>query len=174
MTSDREGEERIIPNTNRRLQRTRSRRKLFGVRRQQIFLEHLAATCNVTASAAAADICVGSVYRERMRNPLFREAWGAALEQGYARLEATLLEQVAGGGGLAVRGDKIVDGPEAPHRIDWDKAMDLLRQHRLASPGPGRAGAGRRGGHEVRRLGPDELRARVIRKLKAIGIKIEE
>ena len=102
------GSERIIPNTNRRLQVSRTRRKLFGKARQEAFLEHLAATCNVTASAAAADICVGSVYRERMRNPEFRAAWGQALEQGYARLEAALLARAAAGGRYA-RGQRRQD-----------------------------------------------------------------
>lgn len=161
------GKERIIPNTNRRLQVSHTRRKLFGKARQEAFLEHLAATCNVTDSAAAADICVGSVYRERMRNPAFREAWGAALEQGYARLEAALLARAASGEGRPrVKGDKILGEAEA---VDWEKAIDLLRQHQRSL-----AGAPRLGGHVTRRVGIEALRAKVIKKLKAIGYEIEE
>jgi hypothetical protein len=174
------GPGRIIPNTNRRLQVSHTRRKLFGKARQEAFLEHLAATCNVTDSAAAADICVGSVYRERMRNPLFREAWGLALEQGYARLEAALLARAASGASRPrVKGDKIVGagagidggvdgGVDEAGAVDWDKAMDLLRQHRR-----GLDGAPRRGGHVTRRVGIEALRAKVIKKLKAIGYKVE-
>jgi hypothetical protein len=167
---DDEDHEKIMPNTNRRLQRARTRRKLFGVRRQEIFLDALAASCNVTASAAKADIGVGAVYAQRRKNPAFRDAWNVALEQGYARLEAALLERA--GRGLdrpRIGGADEPGGAETPVEPDWDKAMDLLRQHRR-----GLDGAAPRGGHVTRRVGAEALRERIVRKLKAIGYKVDD
>lgn len=181
MTDDEENE-KIMPNTNRRLQRTRTRRKLFGVRRQEIFLDALAASCNVAASAAAAGVCAGAVYAQRRKNPAFRDAWNVALEQGYARLEAALLERAERGldrpriGGAGEAGGPSTGSGQAgggaaetPVEPDWDKAMDLLRQHRR-----GLDGAPHRGGHVTRRIGAEALRERIVRKLKAIGYRVEE
>jgi hypothetical protein len=173
MADDDELHERIIPNTNRKLQVTKTRRKLFGKKRQEAFLDHLAATCNVTASAAVAGVCVGTVYAERRRNAAFREAWRVALEQGYARLEAALLERAERG--LDRPFDGLRTGPGAdggagvPAEADWNRAMDLMRQHQR-----GLAGVPHRGGHRIRRVGTEALEQRIVRKLKAIGYKVPE
>lgn len=171
MADDDERHERIVPNTNRKLQVTKTTRKLFGKKRQEAFLDHLAATCNVTASAAVAGVCVGAVYAQRRKNPEFREAWNVALEQGYARLEAALIERAERGLArprIGAGGD--ADGEaEVPVEADWDKALDLLRQHQR-----GLSGAPHRGGHQIRRVGTEALRERIIRKLKAIGYRLEE
>jgi hypothetical protein len=111
-------------------------RKLFGAKRQNIFLEHLAASCNVAAAAAAAGVTVQCVYARRMRDAAFREAWGRALEQGYARLEAMLLEEAMRAEPIAVEGDLVL--PDKP--FDRDLALHLLREHgrrRGAGPGTG-------------------------------------
>lgn len=167
---DEELHELIEPIANRRLQKRRTRRKLFGKKRQERFLEHLAATCNVTASAAAADITIGPVYRQRMINPEFRAGWDAALEQGYARLEAALIERAERGSNRPqVHGDKIVDGPDSPAEIDWEKGMELLRHHRR-----GLAGIGKRGLPPPRRVPVDEVAAKLIKKLKALGVTVPD
>jgi hypothetical protein len=57
------------------------------------FLDHLAETANVTASAKAAEISPSLAYRMRRERPAFRAAWEAALAEGYARLEAFLVSQ---------------------------------------------------------------------------------
>jgi hypothetical protein len=90
----------IVPGKNRRLVKPRGadRRVKFGKARREIFLGHLAATCNVTASAKAAGISLSAVYRCRMRDAAFREAWDQTLQQGYARLEAALLLRATGRG----------------------------------------------------------------------------
>jgi hypothetical protein len=157
----------IEPGCNRRLQKRRKRHNLFGKRRRAIFLEHLAATCNVQASAAAAGVAVSTVYATRMRDPGFRADWQAALEQGYARLEAALVERATRGAGRAqLRGDKIVEGPDSPEGIDWEKGMELLRHHQRGLAGfqqPGRA--------EPRRVPIEQVGAKLIRKLKALGLR---
>lgn len=58
----------------------------------QAFLAALSATCNVRLSAAAAGASIQSFYRKKRRDPAFAREWRLALEQGYAAIEAALLE----------------------------------------------------------------------------------
>jgi hypothetical protein len=159
----------IVPNTNRRLQKRRKRTTLFGKRRRQIFLEHLAATCNVTASARAAGVHVTTVYVCRMRDAGFRADWDAALVQGYARLEAALLERATSGRDRCqVRGDKIVEGPDAPDQVDWEKGMELLRHHQR-----GMAGFTKAPRTKALRVPIDQVSDKLIRKFRALGVRPE-
>ena len=161
--------EEIAPNCNRKLQKRRKRPKLFGKRLRAIFLEHLAATCNVQASAKAAGVAVSTVYANRMRDAGFRADWDAALAQGYARLEAALIERaLRSEERYRIKGDKQVEGPEAPEEIDWDKGMELLRHHQRGLKGfnvPGR--------QLPKRVGMEHLTEKLIRKLRAIGVRPE-
>ena len=52
---------------------------------RSLFLDHLAQTANVAASARAAGVSSNAVYAERRRTPAFRDAWALALAEGYAR-----------------------------------------------------------------------------------------
>ena len=161
--------EEIVPNCNRRLQKRRRRRNLFGKARRRAFLEHLAATCNVQASAAVAGAAVSTVYANRMRDAEFRADWDAAIQQGYARLEAALIARATQGEGRNdIAGDKIVDGPEAPERVDWDKGMDLLRhqqRHLTGRPVDNRA--------RPVRVPIEQVAAKLIRKLRVLGVTPE-
>jgi hypothetical protein len=162
--------EEIVPNCNRRLQKRRKRHNRFGKARRRIFLEHLAATCNVQASAGEAGVAVSTVYANRMRDPEFRADWDAALEQGYARLEAALIERaMRSGGRTKFRGDKQVEGPDAPEEIDWEKGMELLRHHQR-----GRTGIAQRNpAHVPKRVPIERVTEKLIKKLKAIGVRPE-
>ena len=55
------------------------------------FLDHLAQTANVAASARKAGVNSDAVYSERRRLPEFRGEWAEALTEGYVRLETDLL-----------------------------------------------------------------------------------
>lgn len=166
--SGKEEEQWIVPGKNRRLVKPRGqdRRVKLVKARRETFLEHLAATCNVTASAEAAGVSFSAVYRCRMRDPGFQEEWKDALEQGYARLEAALLERAMRGEGRAqIDGDKEVEGPDAPAEVDWDKGIELLRNHQ-------RGLAGRTTNYRTpRRVPPEQLAAKLVRKLKALGVR---
>jgi hypothetical protein len=48
----------------------------LNVRIRSLFLDHLAQTANVSASARAAGVGSSAVYAERRRSPAFRDAWG--------------------------------------------------------------------------------------------------
>jgi hypothetical protein len=100
-----------------------------------------------------------------MKHPDSRDGWRVALEQGYARLEAMLLERATSGAGrFDVAGDKQVDAP-----FDWDKAMGLLRQHQrgLAGRTPENRQWPTRGPIEV-------LTEKLVRKIKALGVVVDE
>lgn len=55
------------------------------------FLDHLARTANVSASARAAGISGDAVYSAHRRLPEFRAEWKDALAEGYVRLETNML-----------------------------------------------------------------------------------
>jgi hypothetical protein len=71
--------------------------KSWNATRRQLFLEHLSQHCNVSAALAHSGMASSSLYRERRDNSEFRKAWDQALEQGYARLEAILLDRALNG-----------------------------------------------------------------------------
>jgi hypothetical protein len=71
--------------------------KSWNATRRQLFLEHLSQHCNVSAALAHSGMASSSLYRERRDNSAFRKAWDEALEQGYARLEAMLLDRALNG-----------------------------------------------------------------------------
>jgi hypothetical protein len=55
------------------------------------FLEALAETSNVTASAERANVPVRKIYKLKRENPQFAAGWLAALHEGYDQLEMELL-----------------------------------------------------------------------------------
>lgn len=159
-----------VPGCNRALHVRKRRHASFGKERRRTFLEHLAATCNVTASADAAGVSHSCVYANRMKDPGFRADWALALEQGYARLEMALLERTFGGASrIAIDGDLEISGPNAPNEIDWDKGMELMKHH-------ARALAGRTTDNKARpkRVPIEQVAAKLIRKMKALGVSISD
>ena len=84
----------------------------------EAFLEALAATSNVTASADAAGISASFAYRTRRNNADFAAAWRAALLEGYEHLELETLER------LRMGTDK-----DAP-KFDIANALRLLALHK--------------------------------------------
>lgn len=117
-------EGRITSRPGGGVQAVRCERKIFGKALQKLFLEQLAATCNVKWSAEAAGVTVQCVYQRLGFDAAFCEAWCRALGVGYMRLEARLLEEA----------DRPVDfdpAKETPTvRFDKDLALHLLREHK--------------------------------------------
>ena len=95
---------------------------------RESFLTRLAETSNVAASARAAKMPVGSVYALRRKSPEFCAAWAQALAEGYARLEASLLEAALKKVSGAVDVDELKRQAQA-HRLS------LLAQHRPSVKG---------------------------------------
>lgn len=131
-------------------------------RMKETFLDELAATCNVLASAEAIGVTATSVYALRRRDDAFAEAWQAALAQGYQMLETQLVGHALAGGGAA-----LVNGDPARAAIDVDLALKLMRDHR------GQAGRDRPvGGPRPRTATRADTNASIMRKLKAIESRL--
>lgn len=124
------------------------------------FLDHLAATANVTAAAREAGFARHSIYARRLKWPAFREQWDAALESGYARLEMALV----------MNASNFLDPVEA----DLDQpipgmtiaeAVNILKLHRAAAKG------GHAQGYGWRRQPTDveALKAEIVRKARLLS-----
>ena len=80
------------------------------------FLQALAATSNVTASAKDAGISPSRAYKARREHADFADAWRAALYEGYEHLEMEVLA--------------CLRGHDAERKLDIANAIRLLAAHR--------------------------------------------
>ncbi len=67
----------------------------LNARNRRLFLNHLAETANVAASARAAGITSSGVYAERRRSAGFRDDWARALGSGATGLWTNKSGQIA-------------------------------------------------------------------------------
>jgi hypothetical protein len=182
----------IVPGNNRAMQkRRRTRRKLFGKRLKEAFLEHFSCTANVAASAAAVGISEGAVYTHRRKDPEFRQGFWMALEQSAAKLVALRVQKEleraeraasislgAGSGGPSTaasgraqdeRLELRLDGPPDERQIaDLMKLMATLRD--LCR---GLSGAPHKGGHTPRRASVEETCRALAKRLKAFDARVK-
>lgn len=89
------------------------------------FLAELAATSNVTASAAKAGVSTRVVYDTRRHDAEFARAWRSALCEGYDALEMALLYRLRVGELKPATGAK-----RASRSFDNATALRLLAAHR--------------------------------------------
>ena len=89
-----------------------------------IFINHLAETSNVKASADAAGVSQTLVYKRRRTVPAFARAWYAALAEGYDTLEMELLERLRTGR----LEDELPDGTK--RKFDIGTAFKCISAHR--------------------------------------------
>lgn len=109
----------------------------WSAKMREAFLDHLAATCNVKASAEFIGVDPASVYTLRRRDARFAEEWSAALVLGYEMMETLLVGQAMAGdtGPILSCGAEPASGP-----IAVDLALRLLTAHRGAPGKPQRGG----------------------------------
>lgn len=132
--------------------------KQWSDKDEEIFLDCLAASCNVLIACEHADVSHNTVYRQRRSRADFAAKWQAALEQGYARLEMALLRSAADTmEGIAFDSDRPIP-PMSP-----ETALAVLRHHR-----PSVTGEGKKSGWRAPAKRLDEVRASIMRKLDAI------
>lgn len=86
------GEPYIVRGKSGRFHLRKGRSRTIDHAVRQNFLAALSATANVVLSAAAAGYSTNALYDHRRRNPAFAREWQLALEMGYDRLKAALLE----------------------------------------------------------------------------------
>jgi hypothetical protein len=138
---------------------TRGRR--WSDEAEAVFLDHLAATCNVKLSAKECGFSPQALYMRRRNDPAFMQRWDAALSHGYAHLEALMVQ----------RAIEVFEGfapdPDAPVRmpeVTVQDALILLGHHRRKMEGGPKS---RREWARPRSL--DEVRDSILRKLEAIA-----
>jgi hypothetical protein len=104
------------------------RRRGFTAAKRQAFLEQLAMTSNVKASAKAAGLGVATVYRVKKQDPGFAADWGDALCEAFEALEIVLLDRAMHGTERPVfhAGKKIAVTREFNDAV----ALKLLEAHR--------------------------------------------
>lgn len=112
----------------------------FPASAREIFLTHLAETANVKASARKAGVCTSAVYRMRRRSQAFRDSWQSALCEGYARIEASLLEQALKDASGKAQ-DSTLKARDAKNRI----RLALLAHHRASVRGEPKAAPSTKG-----------------------------
>lgn len=149
---------------------------MFGKKHKEAFLAHLSETANVTASAEAAGVAVGTVYAHRLKDDEFRDLWWAALEQGTAKLVALRLQRELerAEGRLPAQLEARMDGPPDPRQIaDLVKLMQVLRDLTRGLAGPS-TGSGRavRIGRAPETASVEETCKALARRLKAFGVRV--
>ena len=131
---------------------------------EEAFFDHLGATCNVRASAAAVGFTTFTVYRQRRLRPEFRARWQAVLEQGYAALEMAMVQAALDtfDGVDVERGDPAGDRPFP--KMTVEQALNLLKLHRAEA----RGGEGGRPGRRPIPRGIEFYRESIRKKVEAI------
>jgi hypothetical protein len=164
VSAEESGESLVAGNGRALQQRRDGTRHLFGKERKQTFLEHLAATCNVTAAAEAAGVNLATPYVHRMKDREFAEKWWLALEQGAAKLVALRLQrEVERAEELVLKGDM---PPDERTPIDL---MKLITQMREISRGL--SGGETRRGRPVEVASLDETCKALAKRLRAFGVR---
>ena len=171
----------IVPGNNRRMQKRRKpRRRLFGKRLKEAFLEHFSCTANVAASAAAVGISEGVVYTHRRKDPEFRDGFWMALEQSTAKLVALRVQRELERAARAERGHSYtsvpgeglelrLDGPPDEKQIaDLMKLMATMRD--LCR---GLSGGERPGGRTPTRASVEETCRALAKRLKAFDARVK-
>lgn len=110
--------------------KARAPEKRLNANNRRRFLDHLAETANVSASAKIAEIGSRAIYAERRRLPGFCAEWANALAEGYARLETDLLAEA-----LQVASGKTADGTLKARAQKHRLGIALLSAHRSSVKG---------------------------------------
>lgn len=116
-----------------RAQRRAPRKDSWTVAKERLFLETLAETCNASEAARAADMSRASAYRRKQADPAFARAWDAAIDVGYAEIEALLMREVLFGSEveeLTLDADGAVKGRKIKRTRNLTIALRLLTLYR--------------------------------------------
>jgi hypothetical protein len=151
----------VRPAKNGKTKVIRTNGKRWSEKTEKAFLEMLAATCNVRLSAAEIGFSTVALYNRRARWPAFKAAWDAAIEQGYARIEATLIERATDS---VVRVELDGDWEAAGPPLTNSEMMGLLKLHRAGA----RGGKPQNYAWREKPWDMDAMRKSILRKIEAI------
>lgn len=144
-------------------------RKLFGDGRKKIFLEWFAATGNVGFAAEKAGVARQTVSKHRLADAEFAGRYAEAIALGVPDLQARLQAWAMGRPKLDLNGDLA-----EPDDSDFDPqlALQILRElNRFDRAGPGQA---LKRGRAPRVATNAEVRAALVKGLKAFGVRVTE
>ena len=161
-----------------RLQVRKAARGGWTPAKRAAFLEHLAATCNIAASARAVGMAPRGAHALKKRDAVFAADWAGAIEAAYETLEVRLLAYALG----EVEGESEAEAEREPEAesgrvVDGDAEAKLRGAHfdpRVAVQALGfrkRAGvaAGGAGAGTLRkRVSLAELEAVLVARLDAL------
>jgi hypothetical protein len=177
---------RITRNKGRVLQRAApSGRKLFDAERKARFLEFFTGSANLSWAAREAGVNYRTVLRHRAEDPAFGEAYDLAEAQSVPRLRAWLAEAAEeerrklADAALGRDGEDDEEeepgGDTAPARLSVEQAMQFLRDHEASQARRERAarmGPGRGNGRPVSVASNEEVKAALVKALRAHGIRV--
>lgn len=160
------GETKATGAKGRRVQLRAQRATGWTKAKRATFLDHLAATCNVRRSAAAAGIPTPNVYALKRCDPAFAALWAAALEAGYEQIETQLLARAIGANPAGLGESAGGDDPPAPDGDAFDPQLAIkVLAARGQRPGRPRGPAGNRATIE-------QVRATLLVKLAALNARL--
>jgi hypothetical protein len=134
-----------------------SRGKRWTEEAEALFLDALAASCNVTWAAQQCGFSKEAIYARRRRDPAFATHWQNALVQGHARIEA----------GLVAAAIATVEGraPDPDFPIPPMSVAEMLAVLKLH--GAAVHGEGKRPGWRGRPRSLEEVKDSILKKLAA-------
>lgn len=131
----------------------------WNVGAEATFLNHLACSCNITASAKKAGFSRVAVYNRKRNDCGFAERWQAAIAQGYSRIEALLIRRAED----SLKGLKI--DPDSPIPVmTVAEAMNLLKLHKPSVEANGTNPHRWR----MKPADPDAARAEILKNVAAV------
>jgi len=179
-----------------------SRRRLFDAARKARFLRYFCGEANLSWAARKVGVHYRTVLRHRATDPAFAEAYDLAEAQALPRLRAWLVEAKAEearrlndavlgeepGAGCDEEGagrdwgddeegddDEAPGGETAPARLTVEQAMQFLRdqeQSQARRERAARMGPGRGNGRPVSVASNEEVKAALVKALRAHGIRV--
>jgi len=152
-----------------RVRRVRVRSNEIGARKRRAFLDHLAMTSNVIASARAAGASARSFHRLRRRDPEFAADWNHALDHAEPRLDGKLVLWAETRGKTGPRAGGGADAGEADdlEGFDPELALQILSLHRKR-----RDDRRERRGPKPRIATREEVDAAVLKVLKKVAARL--
>jgi hypothetical protein len=152
--------------------------------RKAKFLTELALSCNVKRAAKHVGMWPASAYKRRAIDAEFADAWQAALQEGYVRLEEALLrralaivghdagvcdEGADSDGPVATDGCAVPAAPRDPlATMTVAQAIDILKHKRAHLAGLARVGRERRGNVARQRPTPEQTNAEIMRRIAIV------
>ncbi len=121
-----------------------------------LFMDHLAETGNIAASARYIGVDPSQVYYRQRTDAAFAAAWRAAIEAGYLTVEARMIGHVLSGGDDAATAS-------ARGTFNWEQALRLLAQR------DGHATRTRRHGPQRQLATRQETDAAILRQLSRLA-----